>query len=82
MVEISISDEIARAIINAGSFAVLVDQRGQKVGRVAPCDELPSGTIGMTEEHIEELKRRIAEDDGVRYTFSEVIARLRAVAPE
>jgi hypothetical protein len=82
MVEIPVSHEIARAIIDAGSFAVLVDPHGQKVAKVAPFEESQSGPIGMTEEHIKELKRRMAEDDGTRYVFSEVIARLRALAPE
>jgi hypothetical protein len=36
----------------------------------------------MTDEHIEELKRRMAEDDGARHVFSEVIARVRALMPE
>jgi hypothetical protein len=82
MVEIPISAETARAIIDAGSFAVLVDPSGQKVGKVAPLDESQRGPIGMTDEHIAELKRRMAEDDGTRYVFSDVIARLRALAPE
>lgn len=82
MVEIPISAETARAIINAGSFAVLVDPSGKRVGQVAPVTESQQGPIGMTEEHIAELKRRMAEDDGTRYVFSDVIARLRALAPE
>jgi hypothetical protein len=36
----------------------------------------------MTPEHIAELKRRMAEDDGTRYTLSEVLERLRTLAPE
>jgi hypothetical protein len=82
MVEIPISAETARAIIDAGSFAVLVDPSGQKVGKVAPFAESQRGPIGMTEEHIAELRRRIAEDDGVRYTWAEVKEHLQSLVKE
>jgi hypothetical protein len=80
MVQITVSDELARAIVEAGADAVLVNSHGVALGRVTPVEY--DGPIGMTEEHYEELRRRMSEDDGTRYTISEIIERLRALAPE
>jgi hypothetical protein len=82
MVQVTIPDDVARAISDAGSFVALVDGTGRTIGHVAPAGAKLSGPIGMTDEHIAELKRRMAEDDGTRHVLSDVITRLRSAAPE
>ena len=81
MVQISVSDDLARAIENAGPCVMLVDSSGQMIGQVTPVKS-KAGPIGMTEEHVAELKRRMAEDDGTRYPFTEAIQRVQALAQE
>jgi hypothetical protein len=80
MVQITIDDELARAIVQAGSAAILVNSNGQALAHVTPMEH--AGPIGMTDEHTAELKRRMAEDDGTRYTWPEVKEYLRSLAPE
>lgn len=79
MVQITVTDEIARAISDAGSDAILVDTQGRFIGQITPA---AAGPIGMTAEHMEELQRRMANDDGVRYTWAEVREYLHTLAPE
>ena len=82
MVQITIADDLARTIAEAGPLVTLVDSQGRTVGQIAPVrSEVPS-PIGMTEEHWEEIRRRMAEDDGTRYTWAEVKEHLRSLAPE
>lgn len=80
MVQITVSDELAQAIAEAGQLVTLVDSSGRAFAHATPME--PVRPIGMTEEHLAELTRRMAEDDGTRYTFAEVIERVRALAPE
>jgi malonyl CoA-acyl carrier protein transacylase len=82
MVQIIIDDSLAQAIAKAGALVTLVDARGQTVAHAAPIKSDVASPIGMTPEHLAELERRMKEDDGTRIPFSEVIARLRALAPE
>jgi len=80
MVQITITGELAQAIAQAGPFVTLLDPQGRTVGLVAPPGTQLSGPIGMTDEHIAEIKRRMAEDDGVRYTWAEVKEHLQTLA--
>jgi hypothetical protein len=80
MVQITISDELAQAIAEAGQLVTLVDSSGRALAHATPVE--PVGPIGMTPEHLAELERRRREDDGTRYKFADVIDRLRALAPE
>ncbi|MEX2317414.1 MAG: hypothetical protein WD669_09700 [Pirellulales bacterium] len=80
MVQIAVSDELARAIVEAGPNAVLVNSHGLPLAHLTPVEY--SGPIGMTEEHYAELQRRMANDDGTRYTWAEVKAHLHSLAPE
>jgi hypothetical protein len=82
MVQITVTDELAQAIANAGSLVTLVDPSGRALGQFAPFQTGTPGPIGMTDDHIEELKRRMANDDGTRYSWAEVIERVRALSPE
>jgi hypothetical protein len=80
MVQITVNDELARAIVQAGPAALLVDPAGRVVGQVTPIEHM--GPIGITDEHLAKLDRLRAEDDGTRYTWPQVLEHLRALAPE
>jgi hypothetical protein len=77
MVQITVTDELAQAIAEAGPLVTLVDSRGRTVGQIVPLHSVAAVPIGMTDEHLEELKRRMKNDDGTRYTWAEVQERLR-----
>jgi hypothetical protein len=80
MTLITVSDETARLIGEATAPVVLVDSKGQRVARVTKLNVLP---LDASEEAVvAEIKRRMAEDDGTRLTHAEVMAHLRALAPE
>jgi hypothetical protein len=78
MVQITVNNDLAREISGAGQSIIFVDADGHWLGQFTRDD----GPVGMTPEHIAELQRRMAEDDGKRSTLSEVLERLRASAPE
>jgi hypothetical protein len=80
MVQITVNDELVQAIANAGPAAILVDSSGRAVAHVTPI--VPTGPIGITDGHLAELERVMAEDDGTRYTWPQVLEHLRALAPE
>jgi hypothetical protein len=80
MVQITVTDELARAIAEAGPTAILVDSSGRALAQVTPVEH--ADPIAMTEEHLAELERRMADDDGTRYTWAEVKQHLRSLAPE
>jgi hypothetical protein len=82
MVQIPIDDNLAQAISQAGHFITLIDSYGREVAQVTRVESNSTVPIGMTPEHIAELERRMREDDGTRIPFSEVINRLKALAPE
>jgi hypothetical protein len=80
MVQITISDELAQAITEAGQLVTLVDSSGRALAHATPVE--PVGPIGMTEEHCAELERRRREDDGTRFTWEQVKEHLRTLAAE
>jgi hypothetical protein len=80
MVQITVNDEIVRAIVDAGPAAILVDSSGRAVAHVTPIEH--TGPIGITDAHLAELERLRAEDDGTRYTWPQVLEHLRSLAPE
>jgi hypothetical protein len=80
MVQITVNDELARAIAEAGAAAILVDSKGRALAQVTPIEQ--TGPIGITDEHLAELDRVMAEDDGTRYTWPQVLEHLRSLAPE
>jgi hypothetical protein len=82
MVQITVTDELAKAIAQAGPFVTLVESTGRTVGQVAPPGTVLSGPIGITDEYLAELERVRAEDDGVRYSWAEVKEHLRSLTPE
>lgn len=82
MVHITITDELAEAIAQAGTSVTLIDSRGRTIAQMAPAQPDVSGPLGMTAQHWDELRQRVADDDGTRLPFLEVTERIRAVAPE
>jgi hypothetical protein len=80
MVQITVNDELARAISEAGSVAILVDSSGRALAHLTPIEQF--GPIGITDEHLAELDRRMANDDGTRYTWPQVLEHLRSLSPE
>ncbi|HEX5472443.1 MAG TPA: hypothetical protein VFW73_11180 [Lacipirellulaceae bacterium] len=82
MIQITVSDELARAISQAGPFVTLLDSNGTTVGQVAPPGSQLRGPIGISDEYLAELERIRAEDDGKRYSWAEVKEHLRSLAPE
>jgi hypothetical protein len=80
MVQITVSDELARAIADAGSTVTLVDARGRALAHVTPVE--PNVSIGISEDHLAEIERRIANDDGTRSTWDEAKKRLHELAAE
>jgi hypothetical protein len=82
MVQITVTDELAQAIAQAGPFVTLVDSNGHTIGQVAPLGTQLGGPIGMTDEHLAELQRIKAEDDGSRFSWSEVKEHLRSLVQE
>jgi hypothetical protein len=82
MTPITVSEDLARAISEAGPFVALVDPSGHTLGHVAPVGYPLSGPVGITDEYLAELERLRAEDDGVRYSWAEVKEHLRSLAQE
>jgi antitoxin (DNA-binding transcriptional repressor) of toxin-antitoxin stability system len=74
MVQITVSDDLARAIAEAGPLVTLVDSHGRTVARVAPIDgaERPPG---MTEERWKEIQSRL-QSPGAYISYQEMKTRL------
>jgi hypothetical protein len=82
MVQITVSDELAHKIASGPLPIVLVDSRGNTLGQVRPVAALASVDASISEEELAEIKRRMAEDDGARFTTAQLLDHLRALAPE
>ena len=80
MVQITIDDNLAQAIAQAGGLVTLIDSRGNTIAQAAPTNA--SGPVGLTPEHLAELDRRMKEDDGTRYTWAQVKEHLKSLAAE
>jgi hypothetical protein len=74
MVRITVSDELARAIAEAGSQVTLVDSRGRALGQIAPIEDAECPP-GMTSERWKEIKRRMREP-GTYIAYQEMKERL------
>ncbi len=74
MVQITVSDDLARAISEAGPLVTLVDSSGRTVARVAPISESECPP-GMTAERWTELQRRM-QTPGAYVSYQEMKARL------
>lgn len=86
MTQITVTAEIASAIAASSPPIVLVDPQGKKLGQMTQTDLSSAsesiGPIGMTDEHLAEIKRRMAEDDGTRFTLAEIMERVQTLATE
>jgi hypothetical protein len=82
MIQITVSDVEARAISEASPPFVIVDPQGKPLGQITPVDPDIAARAAMSAEEWDEIKRRMAEDDGTRYTWAEVKEYLRTLAPE
>jgi hypothetical protein len=74
MVQITVSDDLARAIAEAGSLVTLVDSRGHAVARTAPIEE-SACPAGITPERWKEIQRRMREP-GNYVSYQEMKQRL------
>ena len=82
MTQINLNDDQTRLLDGASFPILIVDSHGRTVAKVSPQLQ-PSSRRPVTEdEWVAEAKRRIAEDDGTRYTHAELMAHLRELAPE
>ena len=61
MVQITVTDELAQAIADAGPLVTLVDSRGRTVGQITPIRSETAVPPGTTDEHWAEIKRRMAD---------------------
>jgi hypothetical protein len=82
MTQITVTAEIARAIAESPMPIVLVDPQGRKLGQMTQIDAVSAEEAKCSEEEWAEAKRRMANDDGTRYTTAEVLAYLRSLASE
>jgi hypothetical protein len=82
MIQITLTDVEARALAEAAPPFVVVDPQGKPLGQITPVDPKIETYAAMSPEEWEEIKRRMAEDDGTRYTWAEVKEYLRSLAPE
>jgi hypothetical protein len=82
MIQIAVSDVEAQAICESATPVVVVDPQGKPLGQITPVDPQIAAQPGIPAERLAEIKRRMANDDGSRYTLSEIMERVRALAPE
>jgi hypothetical protein len=82
MTVLTLSDDQARLVAGASTPVVVIDSQGKTIGNLAPVPVESSATYPISSEELVELKRRMANDDGTRYTTAEVLAYLRTLAPE
>jgi hypothetical protein len=82
MVQITVSDDLARQIASGPLPIVLVDSQGNALGQIRPVVATGSDDASISEEELAEIKRRMADDDGTRYTTAQLLDHLRALAPE
>ena len=82
MIQITVSDVQARVITESSPPFVVVDPQGKPLGQITPVDPQTAAGPGISAEEWAEIKRRMANDDGTRYTLAEIMERVRALAPE
>jgi hypothetical protein len=82
MTQITVTDELARAIADAGPPILIVDSRGRELGQIMPIVQSAPAEAAISDAEWAEIKRRMAEDDGTRFTWAEVKEHLRSLAPE
>jgi hypothetical protein len=81
MTQITLSDDQTRQLSEASAPIVFVDSGGRKLGELSSVNR-DVGEETTTGEELTEIKRRMANDDGTRYTTAQVLQYLRDLAPE
>jgi hypothetical protein len=81
MTQITLSDDQTRQLSEASAPIVFVDSRGRKLGELSSVNRSTSEDT-ISDEELAEIKRRMANDDGTRYTTAQVLQYLRDLAPE
>ena len=82
MTILTLSDDQARIVAGASTPVDVIDSHGRTIGKLAPVMPESSAAYAISDEELAEIKRRMANDDGTRYTTAEVLAYLRTLAPE
>jgi hypothetical protein len=75
MVQIAVSDELARAIAEAGPLVILTDSRGRAIGQVSTIPPQAAVPQEMPPERWAEIQRRLA-NPGEYVTLKEMKERL------
>ena len=82
MIRIVLSDEQAQLIAGASQPIDFVDSQGRALGQLAPTPHSPPSQEKLSDAELAEIGRRMANDDGTRYTLPEMLEHLRTLAPE
>jgi hypothetical protein len=82
MTQITLSDEFTRQISEASMPIVLVDSRGRRLGELSSVARDADAKETISDDELAEIKRRMANDNGERYTTAQVLQYLRELAPE
>lgn len=82
MVQITVTDEFARQIAEAALPIVLVDSGGRTLGQIDRLENISAGSPTITDDEWAKIQRRMANDDGTRYSWAEVKQHLRGLAKE
>jgi hypothetical protein len=82
MTIITLSDDQARIVAGSTVPIIVQDPRGRTLGKLSPLASDSRLNDAISPEALAEVKLRMANDDGARFTTAEVMAQLRAIAPE
>lgn len=75
MVQITVSDELARAITEAGPLVTLTDSRGRAIGQISTISAQGAPPSGMSPERWADIQRRLA-NPGEYVTLQEIKERI------
>lgn len=78
MTQIVVPNNVAMQILAATSPIVLVDENGHTLGQFNG----PRTESEFSDADIDQVKQRMANDDGTRYTWAEVKQYLQSLAGE
>jgi hypothetical protein len=82
MTEIPASADVAKMIVGGSPPIFIVGPGGERIGKIAPLSDNESPSELISDEEWAEIRRRMADDDGTRYTWDQVKEHLRSLAPE
>jgi hypothetical protein len=82
MIRLTLTDEQAQLIAGASQPIDVVDSQGRALGKIAPTPQNQSDPGAISDADLAEIKRRMAADDGTRFTMPEMLEHLRTLASE